>query len=88
MCKLFVDWETEIKLYCDENDLDFEKAKQMPKSWNKDFIALQVSSDEENDAGLLDETPAPVVLWIRKSSNGSLVFEQTEHTDKYLKKVS
>ena len=88
MCKLFLDWETEIKAYCDSNDLDYEKAKKMPKSWGKNDIAVQYIDKEKGKQGLLDDTPAPVVLWIRKDKNGSIIFEQTEHTEKYLKKIS
>ena len=83
MCKLFQKWQNEIKDYCLMNNLDFEKAKKMPKSWGKNDIALQYVDDTEGELGLLDETPAPVVLWIRKSGD-KLVFEQTEHTRKYL----
>ena len=36
------------------------------------------------DNGLLDDTPCPLVLLIRREKNGKLVFEQTEHTKKYL----
>ena len=88
MCKLFLDWETEIKAYCDSNDLDYEKAKKMPKSWGKNDIALQYIDKEKGKQGLLDDTPAPVVLWIRKDKNGIIIFEQTEQTEKYLKKIS
>lgn len=83
MCKLFNLWENEIRDYCIKNNLDFEKAKKMPKSWGKDDIALQYVDDNEGELGLLDETPAPVVLWIKRI-NGELVFEQTEYTRKYL----
>lgn len=83
MCKLFNEWEKEIKTYCLNNDLDFEKAKRLPKSWGKDDIALQYVDREKGRRGLLDETPAPVVLWIRRE-RGKLIFEQTEYTRKYL----
>lgn len=87
MCKLFNQWENEIRDYCKNNNLDFEKAKKMPKSWGKDDIALQYVDPNCNaikkGLGLLDETPAPVVLWIKKI-NGNLVFEQTEYTKTYL----
>lgn len=84
MCKLFNDWESEIKLYCSAHGLDYEKAKRMGKSWGKNDIALQYIDKEKGKMGLLDETPAPVVLWIRKAPDGTLSFEQTEHTKRYL----
>ena len=88
MCKLFDDWSEDIRAYCIEHNLDFEKARRMPKSYSKTDIALQHVDKEKGKNGLRDETPAPVVLWIIKEPNGTLVFKQTEYTEKYLKKVS
>lgn len=87
MCKLFNDWSEEIKAYCEENGLSFEKAQKMSKSWGKNDVILQYfnpdSESVKKGLGLLDETPMPVVLWITKDDNG-LNFEQTEYTHKYL----
>lgn len=87
MCKRFEEWEQQIKKYCIENNLSFEKAKKMSRSSNKTTLLLQYfdpnSDSVKNGLGLLDETPMPAVLWVTK--NGSdLIFEQTEHTRKYL----
>ena len=83
MCKLFIDWENEIKAYCEENGLDFEKAKKMPKCWGKDDIWLQHHDPEKGKNGLRDETPAPIVLKISRVGS-TIKFEQTEHTKEYL----
>lgn len=83
MCKLFNEWQEQIKRYCDSNDLNFSKAEKMCKCWGKNNLFLQYHNPEKGKNGLLDETPAPVVLSIRKI-DGKLVFEQTEHTRKYL----
>lgn len=87
MCKLFNDWSVQIKEYCDKNNLSFEKAQNMSKSWGKNNIALQYYNPDcecvKKGLGLLDETPMPVVLWITKSGN-NLEFEQTEYTQRYL----
>lgn len=83
MCKLFDDWENEIKTYCDVNKLDYGRVKKMAKSWGKNDIALQFIDKSKGKRGLLDDTPAPVVLWIRKI-NDEIIFEQTEYTKKYL----
>lgn len=87
MCKLFDEWKNEIKNYCIANGLDYKKAEKMGKSWGKTDIALQYIDKEKGKCGLLDDTPAPVVLWIKKKSDGTLIFEQTEYTEKYLKLV-
>ena len=88
MCKLFDEWADEIRSYCQHNNLDFERAKQLSKCWGKDFLALQYfdsnSESVKKGLGLLDETPMPVVLLVQKNNDGSLIFKQTEHTRRYI----
>lgn len=84
MCKLFNEWSDKIKDYCDINGLSFEKAKKMSQSWNRNSILLGYHDPEKGKTGLLDDTPMPVVLAIFRQPDGSLKFEQTEHTRKYL----
>lgn len=83
MCKLFSKYENEIENYCLQNNLSFEKAKKLPQCWGKNDIWLQYHDPEKGKKGLLDETPAPIVLKI-SIVDGKAVFEQTEHTRKYL----
>lgn len=87
MCKLFNKYEREIENYYIENSLDFEKAKRLPQCWGKNDIWLQYHDPEKGKNGLLDETPAPIVLKIFVD-DGSVKFEQTEYTEKYLGIVS
>ena len=84
MCKLFNQYQDEIQHYCEENGLNFELAKTLPQCWGKNDIWIQYHDPQKGSSGLLDETPAPIVLIIRVH-NGSVSFEQTEHTAKYLK---
>lgn len=83
MCKLFEDWSAQIKQYCAENNFSYEKARALSQCWGSNFLALQFFDSSKGDKGLLDETPMPLVLMIKKTDNG-LVFEQTENTKKYL----
>ena len=87
MCRLFDEWTGQIKEYWEINGLNYEKAKHLSKSWGRDNLVLQYFDSEsecvKKGLGLLDETPMPIVLRIRKNGN-KLVFEQTEHTKKYL----
>lgn len=80
---MFATWEPEIHKYCEDNGLDFNKAKTMPKAWNKDFLVFLYADPNERTRGLLDETPAPIVLRM-DLVNGNPVFTQTEYTKKYL----
>ena len=84
MCKLFDDWSVEIQNYCLSNGFSFDKAKKMSQCWGKDDLILQFHDPKKGKKGLLDETPMPVVLWIKRKSDGTLSFEQTEYTRKYL----
>ncbi|WP_294408363.1 hypothetical protein [uncultured Ruminococcus sp.] len=83
MCKLFSQYENQIREYCIANSLDFEKAKKLPKCWGKNDIWLQYYDHEKGKNGLKDETPAPIVLKITVN-NGKVTFEETEYTRKYL----
>lgn len=83
MCKLFDDWSNDIRNYCQKNDFDFEKVKSLSQCWGRDFLALQFHDPDQGQKGLLNETPMPLVLLIRKTPTG-LIFEQTEHTKKCL----
>lgn len=84
MCKLFEDWSDDIHNYCQNNNFNFEKLKTLSQCWGKDFLAFQYYDRSKGKNGLLDETPLPLVLLIRREKNGDLVFEQTEYTKKYL----
>lgn len=84
MCKMFNEWSDEIKKYCDDNGLSYEKATRLCKSCGKDFMFLQYYDPQKGGAGLLDETPMPLVLAIKRQLDGELCFEQTEYTRKYL----
>lgn len=83
MCKLFEDFQEEIKKYCDINKLDFEKVKKSPKCWGKNDIYLQHYDPQKAKGGLLNDTPAPVLLKIF-ITNAGVKIEQTEYTKKYL----
>lgn len=83
MCMEYKNYINEIKEYCDCNRLDFSKLKGMVKGCGAEDIIFQYHDPEKGKKGLLDETPMPVVLWVKRV-RGKLVFEQTEHTKKYL----
>ncbi len=84
VCKLFEEWSDEIRKYCESNGLSFDKAKHLSKCWGKDNVVLQYHDPQKGKQGLRDETRMPVALWIFRNPDGTLVFEQTEHTRKYL----
>lgn len=86
MCKIFDENEAAIREYCEKNGLSFERAKYSPCSFNKTEVHIQHFDEERGKrqlAGLIPETPMPVTLKIFNTPDG-LLFEQTEHTARYL----
>ncbi len=88
MCRLFDEWKTEIKNYCEQNGLSFEAAQKMSQAWNKTSVVLYHPEKNVGVSGLLDDVPSHMVLLIQREKDGTLKFEQTEHTHKYIGKVS
>lgn len=84
MCGLFEDWKQEIIEYCEQNGLSFDKVREMAQAWGKDELLLQYHDPQKGNKGLLDETPAPIVL-IMQIKDGTPVFIQTEYTKKHLR---
>ncbi len=83
MIDLFDKYEQEIEKYCDNNGLDFSKTKGMGCCFGKTHLIIQYVDYEKGKRGLLDETPAPVVLEM-EIVEGKPQFKQTQYTKQYL----
>ncbi|MDR0983864.1 MAG: hypothetical protein LBL93_02490 [Ruminococcus sp.] len=77
----FEDYKDEIKQFCVANGLNFDKLKNMILSKNSVSMSFSYYDNipDTEKKGLNDETPLPVVLWLKKIGD-SLKFEQTEYT--------
>ncbi len=76
---------SEIKKYCEDNGLDFEKVVHSPKGYTPKTVLYILHHDKnKGKLGLLDETPMPVTLEVWIKEDDSLEIKQTEHTKKYL----
>ena len=78
----------DVKLYCENHNLDFNKLLKHPSSLDEETNTLYILHyDEEKGrlelAGKIDPEPCPCVLVIMEAPVG-LIFEQTEYTDQYL----
>ena len=72
-----------IQEFCKANNLDYEKVKASPRCGNGNVLFIQRVNDTSSSAGLLDESPAEIILSARKGVDG-IVIEKRENTDKYL----
>lgn len=85
MRSLYESWKPQIQEYFKANNLNYEKVKRCGKAvgvidGKRTLLLQNIETDSAN--GLLDETPAPVVLKAVEE-NGKLIFEITENTKEY-----
>lgn len=73
----------EIKEYCEKSGLNFEKVLKFKNTGNCNICAIQYFDPHGGAQGLLDETPAELLLLIEKKDNG-IEFTQYENALKYL----
>lgn len=82
-CKFFEYWKNELKKYCKDSGLDYEKAMNHPMGVSPDFMYIGLFDKTKGEKGLLDDTPMKPILTAHKE-NGRVVFEETDITRKYL----
>lgn len=80
--KIFNEFKDSIREYCHMNQIDADRLLRLPKFGQEDYMAFQ--SPRPTEMGLLDETPAPIVLWVFRDGDG-IRCEQTEYTEQYVK---
>lgn len=85
MRKIYEEYSNDIENYCNANNLNFNKLNSMEKCCNSEMVIYCYHNEENGYNGLLNDAPMPAVLFVKINSGGKLVFEQTEHTKKYLK---
>lgn len=70
--------------YCKKAGLSLEKLKTQRFNWILDTVIFSQPSDTIPDGLCNDKATMPYPTLIMKEQDGELVFEQTEHTKKYL----
>jgi len=83
--RIFKDHKDEIREYCVENNLSFDRLCKSPCGFNNDVLFIQRNerNPERAKLGMMDDIPTPTVLEIYLE-NGNLRFVQTDITYKYL----
>ncbi|MGI5825232.1 MAG: hypothetical protein ACOX7J_06635 [Bacillota bacterium] len=87
MINLFEKWKPEIHKYFVANNLEFSKVIGCGVAMGefdgvKTLLLLDATPDENSHLGLLDDTPAPLLLMVEEK-DGELVFTETELTRQY-----
>jgi len=87
-CKILKEYTGDIKKYCAENGLSFDKLRASSYCYGKidgvdDLIFLYDDPTKGDPPWILDDTPSPALLEIYLEK-GNLRFVQTDITHKYL----
>lgn len=72
-----------IQEFCKANNLDYEKIKASPRCWNDNVLFIQRANDTSPSAGLLDESPAEIILSARKGADGIIIGGHYEADSKH-----
>lgn len=77
-------FENEIKLFCEQNSLDFNKVKLCPKCGNEQMLFIQHYEEDKAKEGLNDNEPAEILLFVKKNSNGTIDIKKGNKADSFL----
>jgi len=79
--KILKEYGDEIRNYCDQNNLSFDRLYKSPCCYDNEELIIQRSErdPEREKLGLMDNVPTPATLEIYLE-NGRLRFVQTEYT--------
>ena len=69
MKKYLLEHIDELEIFCKQNNITVESILNSPKSFNKDIMYILDHDEKLGRNGLKDETPAKVLLIIRKKGN-------------------
>lgn len=83
MKKILIPFREAIIKYCKSNGLSYEKILQSPMCGNDTIIFIQRNDLSRAQKGLLDETPAELLLQVEKK-NGGFVFTAGTNMREYL----
>ena len=82
--KVLKPFETELKEYCKENNLNFSKVDSSPKCGNKSILFIQYVDFSKPIEGITNEEPAEILLTVIKNNDGTVSIEKGANADKYL----
>ena len=76
-------FEKELKKYCEQNSLSFEKICSFPRCGSEDVLFVQ-RVNREKKVSVINK-PAEILISVFKDSNGKVMIEKGKNADKYLK---
>ena len=79
-------YETELKAYCDQNLLSFDKILSSPKCGNDKVLVVQRVDKEKAANSKTDNVPAEILITITVKDNGEIECVKGKNANKYLSK--
>lgn len=74
----------ELERFCTLNQISVEKVLKSPKSYNEKMMCIQHHNSGVGKNGLNDETPAKILLIIKKNTDGKIEFYPEPDFKQYL----
>lgn len=78
-------YKHELQEYCLNNNLNYDKLMASVKGFSDNKMSFYVASGTNDRRGLNNETPAHIILTVRKTAN-NIDIKPTEYTKQYLSK--
>lgn len=76
-------FEKELKKYCEENSLSYDKAVSFPRCGNDSVLFIQ-RVEKKKTAVIGDNKPAEILLTATVGTGGKISFEKGPNAEKYL----
>lgn len=77
-------FEPYLMKYCSENSLSYDKVKASPRCGNNEMLFIQHIDSKKAEKGLTEQSPAEILLSMKKNNDGTFTIEQGKNAMKYL----
>lgn len=77
-------FEKELKKYCEQNSLSYDKALSFPRCGNDKVLFIQHVDKKKATKGMNSKTPAEILLSATVADSGAILFEKGANAEKYL----
>ncbi len=77
-------YEKDLVKFCRNNGISYEKLKQFPRCGNESVLFIQHYDPKDTGTGLINNTPAEIVLSVIVGEDGNIIIEEGENLRNYL----
>lgn len=82
--KIFEKYYEFLREYCKNKPLNYDEIISYPRCGNEQILNFVKYDEEKGKNGLLDETPAEIILTIYYNEDGSFTISEGKNAKKYI----